>query len=92
MNVCAILASGSGVRMKKALGTLPKQFVEIGGQPLLCYTLKTVIESKEFERVYLGLSREFIEFGTSILKKYFNNENIEIVEGGDTRMKTFFNI
>ena len=92
MNICTILASGTGERMKKAPGTLPKQFVEVGGQPLLCYTLKTVVESGAFDYIYLGLSTKFISFGNDIIKKYFNNINIEIVEGGDSRMRTFFNI
>lgn len=92
MNICTILASGSGTRMKNATNALPKQFVEIGGKPLLCYTLETVVESGLFDRIYLGLSKEFVELGKGIIAKHFGEDKIAIVEGGDARMKTFFNI
>ncbi|MBR5420757.1 MAG: 2-C-methyl-D-erythritol 4-phosphate cytidylyltransferase [Lachnospiraceae bacterium] len=37
-----ILAGGSGKRMG---GAVPKQYMELGGQPLICYSLRTFQES-----------------------------------------------
>ena len=43
MNVCAIIpAGGQGTRMG---GTIPKQFLTLGGKPILHYTLRTLQES-----------------------------------------------
>lgn len=89
MNFCFILASGVGNRMglKK-----PKQFVRMGEYPLICYSLKTVFGTKLFDKVYIGVSEQYIEEMEKIMNHYFPDNNISIVFGGEYRMETFYNI
>ena len=64
MSVCAVVpAGGTGTRMG---GTVPKQFLELDGKPILYYTLKTlqdcgiiselilVVPEKEYENAKNG--------------------------------------
>ena len=92
MNICTVLASGAGTRMCRDENSLPKQFMTIGDKPLLCYTLDTVIACEEFDRICLGLSAEFMGYGAELVEKYYCYNQITIVKGGDSRMRTFFNI
>lgn len=91
MNYCAVLASGKGMRMKSS--GIPKQFIEIEGKPLIYYTLRTIMDCKIFDKIYIGLSKQYLDFGTKILERYFViGKRLEIVLGGEQRIETFFNI
>lgn len=94
MNYCAILASGIGSRMGSWGGAarLPKQFIEINRYPLLCYTVKTVIETNIFDKVFIAFSKEYINYGTQILQKFFSDNDLRIVIGAEKRMDTFYNV
>ena len=46
----AMLAGGSGTRIKTSV--IPKQFIEINGQPIILYTLKKYAQGRAF-RLYL---------------------------------------
>ena len=41
----AMLAVGSGTRVKSS--KIPKQFIEIGGKPIIIYTLEKYAQGKE---------------------------------------------
>ena len=40
----AMLAGGSGTRVKSS--KIPKQFIEIGGKPIIIYTLENMLKVK----------------------------------------------
>lgn len=92
MNYCALLASGRGTRMGKTY--LPKQFMEINGRPLIYYTMKTLVDTAMFEKIFIGISEECILLMNDIIASYFEKEKniFEIVRGADERMSTFDNI
>lgn len=91
MNYCAVLASGSGTRMGKTI--LPKQFLRVQNKPLIFYTLDTLLESRLFDYIYIGVRKDYYEFLSSLLSKHFRNvSNIYLVTGASTRMETFLNV
>ncbi len=49
MNYVIILAGGKGVRMNSA-GT-PKQFIKLGGVPMLVYSLRTAQRNRNVDRI-----------------------------------------
>lgn len=89
MNIAIIFAGGIGSRMKTKDGT-PKQFLEIGGVPILVHTLKRFQDSEMIDVIvvvmkegYLDRTRELIdEFGISKVKS--------VVLGGETGQESIY--
>ncbi|MBN1572468.1 MAG: 2-C-methyl-D-erythritol 4-phosphate cytidylyltransferase [Deltaproteobacteria bacterium] len=73
-------------------GKLPKQFIRVGGVPILVKTLKALFNAGVLSGItvpvkeeYIGLARELIvEFGLT-------DRNILFVTGGETRQASVFN-
>ena len=89
----AVLAGGSGKRMEKT--QIPKQFVKIGGIPVIVMTLRTFLEVKEFNMIYIAIHKEWIEYTDSLLSTYFTvdeKRKICLVQGGRERIDSFINI
>ncbi|MBQ0111279.1 MAG: 2-C-methyl-D-erythritol 4-phosphate cytidylyltransferase [Oscillospiraceae bacterium] len=86
----AILAGGTGSRMKS---TTPKQFLEIGGKPILVHTVDRFLQS-EVDRIFIGVHRDWIDYAQNLINKYFDGAKkpIYIVEGGFDRLSTVTNI
>jgi 2-C-methyl-D-erythritol 4-phosphate cytidylyltransferase len=80
--VAVVLAAGSGSRMNS---DIKKQYMEIGGKPLIYYALKTFEESI-INDIVLVVSRGDEEFvRKEIVEKYGFQKVIAIVEGGLAR-------
>ena len=77
--VAIVLAAGSGSRMKS---DVKKQYMEIGGKPLIYYSLKAFEESI-IDDIVLVVSRGDVEFVTKeIVQKYGFDKIKKVVEGG----------
>lgn len=77
--VAIVLAAGSGSRMKS---DVKKQYMEIGGKPLIYYSLKAFEESM-IDDIVLVVSRGDIDYvRTEIVNKYGFDKVTAIVEGG----------
>jgi 2-C-methyl-D-erythritol 4-phosphate cytidylyltransferase len=80
--VAVVLAAGSGSRMKS---DVKKQFMEIGGKPLIYYSLKAFEESL-IDDIVLVVSRGDIDYvKKDIVDKYHFDKVTAIVEGGLAR-------
>ena len=77
--VAVVLAAGSGSRMNS---DVKKQYMEIGGKPLIYYSLKTFEESI-IDDIVLVVSRGDIDYvRAEIVQKYGFDKVTAIVEGG----------
>ncbi|MBQ3798563.1 MAG: 2-C-methyl-D-erythritol 4-phosphate cytidylyltransferase [Butyrivibrio sp.] len=77
--VAVVLAAGSGSRMNS---DVKKQYMDIGGKPLIYYSLKTFEESI-IDDIVLVVSRGDIDYvRTEIVQKYGFDKVTAIVEGG----------
>ena len=98
MNYCLIAAAGSGNRMHQGVNankenTLPKQFIEINGIPVIIYTLKTVVELNKFDKIIIAVNCDYHNICKKIIEKYGYSQNVtNIVHGGASRIDTFFNL
>lgn len=82
-NVAILLAAGSGKRMQSEV---KKQYMEIGGKPLIWYSLDTFEKSKIISDVILVTSKEDIEYCDSQIVKKGNFTKVRaIVAGGKER-------
>ena len=81
-----IVAGGSGTRMQSLL---PKQFIEVLGQPILMHTL----EAFAFDgiEIILVLPVSQIDFWNDLCKKYAFEIPHKVVEGGSARFHSVNN-
>ena len=69
MNYAIVLSGGKGTRMGAAI---PKQYLEVLGQPVIYYSLKAVQESPLIDRIIVVVSREYEDY----IKELMNKNNI----------------
>ena len=80
-----VTAGGSGKRMGSQL---PKQFIEVGGSPILLRTLSKLSAIANSELV-LVLPNEWIAYWTKLCKQHNCTVKHKVVEGGEER---FFSV
>ncbi len=77
-----IVAAGSGTRVG---GDIPKQFMEVGGKPLLFYSLKTMQDSF-LDEIIVVTGEDWIDHvRTEIVAKEGLTKVIHVVKGGSER-------
>lgn len=88
----AILAGGVGSRMHMA--DMPKQFLSLGEKPIIIHTLEKFLMCANFQCVYIGVHRDWINYTEDLLRKYVGNaaERVCVVCGGSDRNETIQNV
>lgn len=87
----AMLAGGVGSRMKSAV--IPKQFLEVDGQPVILYTLRNMLKVKRFDYIYIATHKDYIAYMKDMVEKYVETpEKVRIIEGGKERMDSIHNV
>lgn len=85
-----ILAGGKGTRMGNT--EKPKQFLSLGGKPILIHTLEQFLLNQSFDKILVLCPQEWHAYTNDIIKKYIGEENrIALVEGGTSRNETIIN-
>ncbi len=80
-----LLAGGTGERLGAGI---PKQFVEVGGKPLICYTIEKMLAEPRIEKLYIALHRDWLDHTAQLICRYFSREDaarIVPTKGGDQR-------
>lgn len=77
-----IVAGGKGLRMG---AEIPKQFLPIGGKPILMHTIKRFHEYDKDMSIIVVLPHEQQEYWRELCVKHSFNIQHEIVDGGTTR-------
>ncbi len=83
--IAIIVAAGSGTR---AGGGLPKQYQQIGGQPVLCHTLNAFMSHDGIDDIIVVISPEHRDIYDQAIKGYPLREP---AIGGETRQQSVFN-
>ena len=85
-----ILAGGQGTRMGNS--DKPKQFLEVGGRPILIHTIEKFLVSPDFYQVIVLSPKQWLAYTKDIINKYIKDkERIVVIEGGDVRNETIMN-
>ena len=80
-----VLAGGKGTRMGNV--EKPKQFMEVGGKPIIIHTLEKFVINPQFERVIVLSPKQWITYTRDIIRKYILlSDKIDVIEGGDRMM------
>ena len=90
MIFAAILAGGIGSRMG---GTdTPKQFLDLGGKPVIIHTIEKFVINENIDKIIVLTPKNFINHTNHLIEEFIlNNENIVVIEGGETRNDTIMN-
>jgi 2-C-methyl-D-erythritol 4-phosphate cytidylyltransferase len=77
-----IVAGGKGVRMGTAM---PKQFLDLGGHPVLYHTIKAFVDAYEDMHLVLVLPTDQLSYAQMVLQSFPHRIDMTIVAGGETR-------
>ena len=85
-----VLAGGVGTRMGNV--EKPKQFMEIGGKPIIIHTIEKFVLNPQFEKILVLSPKQWIKHTEDLIRKYIvNSSQIVVIEGGSTRNETIMN-
>lgn len=82
-----VLAAGSGKRMEQ---DIPKQYMNIGGVPLMVHCLRAFQESKVTQIVLVVAPGDVEKCRTEIVERYNISKCVAIVEGGEERYNSVY--
>jgi 2-C-methyl-D-erythritol 4-phosphate cytidylyltransferase len=83
-----IVAGGSGKRMGSAL---PKQFLLLKSKPVLYYTLDSFLKAIPGIKIIVVLPEDHLELGKEIIDGFFDEQQIQLTVGGETRFHSVQN-
>lgn len=83
-----IAAAGKGKRMG---GSLPKQYIKIGGEPVILRTLRTFSVMDEIDCVFVVADREHIERCRDMISGSGMKKVEAVIPGGDERQDSVYN-
>ncbi|HVS21708.1 MAG TPA: 2-C-methyl-D-erythritol 4-phosphate cytidylyltransferase [Pyrinomonadaceae bacterium] len=85
MNVAIVVAAGKGTRLG---GNRPKQFLEIGGIPVIIHTLRQFERCREINEIIIVLPAEEAVAFPSFAKEFGLKKLSQAVAGGATRAQS----
>ena len=88
MDYIIIVAGGKGLRMG---GDIPKQFLPIGGKPVLMRTLERFHEYSKDLQIILVLPKAQQNYWQQLCEEYDFKLEIQLAAGGETRFHSVQN-
>lgn len=85
MNVAIVVAAGKGTRVG---GNRPKQFLELGGIPVIIHTLRQFERCREINEIVTVLPAEEADSFLSFAKEFGLQKPMRAVAGGETRAQS----
>jgi len=86
MNIAIILSGGVGTRMGV---NIPKQYIEVGGKPIITYALERFIQRDDIDLVIIGVAEEWKSFVEKHLPQ--TKTHILFSPAGETRQYSIYN-
>jgi 2-C-methyl-D-erythritol 4-phosphate cytidylyltransferase len=77
-----IVAGGKGVRVG---GSVPKQFLELAGKPVLYHSIAAFCEAFPDVHIILVLPEAYLAHGVKLMDDFPDVEDFTVTVGGDTR-------
>ncbi len=87
MVIAGIVAGGTGSRMG---GDIPKQFMEVGGTPILLHTVRRFLSCQAVDAVVIGVHPDWVEYTKERLAEGSTavDKKVLVTAGGATRNDT----
>ena len=88
MKSIIIVAGGKGLRMG---GDIPKQFLPIGGKPILMHTIDRFLQYDALMQVVLVLPESQQDYWRTLCQQYHFSQPYALANGGETRFHSVKN-
>lgn len=88
MNIAIILSGGVGSRMGL---NVPKQYIEVGGRPVLSYSIETFLAHEAIDAVVIGVADEWKDFVKDTVGKLTPQKPVVYAQPGETRQYSIYN-
>lgn len=85
MDYIIIVAGGKGTRMGS---DMPKQFLPVGGKPVLMHTIERFYDYSHELNIIIVLHRDMQEYWQQLCKKYDFNIPHKVADGGASRFES----
>ena len=83
----AILAGGVGTRMQSA--EKPKQFLEVGGKPIIIHTIEKFISIENFTKILVLTPADWVDYTRVLIENYMGTDSgVLVLPGGADRNET----
>ena len=90
MVFAVICAGGIGSRMGNA--EKPKQYLNIGGKPIILHTIEKFVVNESFEKIIVLVPESWITYTKDIINKHLKGiEKVKVIAGGTDRNSTIMN-
>lgn len=89
MNIAVIFAGGTGQRMNTK--SLPKQFLELHGKPIIIYTLEHFENHPDIDGIVVACIEDMIPYLEKLLIKFSITKVKKIVAGGKDGQNSIYN-
>ena len=83
-----IAAAGRGTRLG---GPVPKQFLEVNGEPMLVRTLKRFSDAAEIDHIIVVTNEDYVEYCEATAIRYGAGQAAAVVAGGAERQDSVRN-
>ena len=83
-----IAAAGKGERLGSAL---PKQYLKIGGEPVLIRALRTFEEMDAIDYIFVVAGKDYLQLCRDLIESSGLTKVESVVAGGDSRQESVFN-
>lgn len=83
----AILAGGMGTRMQSE--QKPKQFLEVGGKPIIIHTIEKFISIENFTKILVLTPADWVDYTRVLIENYMGSDSgVLVLPGGSDRNET----
>lgn len=86
MNIAIILAGGTGQRM--GIKGLPKQFLELHGKPIICYTLSVFQNCEDIDEIIIPCNKDWVDYMKELVNRYNFTKVSKVIDGGPERQSS----
>ena len=83
-----IAAAGKGTRLG---APIPKQFLKIGGQPVIIKAMKVFDQMEEVDHIFVVAGEDYVDYCTDLIGQYGFEKMETVVEGGERRQDSVYN-
>lgn len=88
MNIAIILSGGVGSRMDSSI---PKQYIEVRGKPVIWYCLNTFVEDDLTDAIVIGVADNWKDYVVDLVSTFRTAKPVLFSKPGETRQITIFN-
>ena len=87
MIIAVILAAGKGTRIKNA--EKPKQYLEIGGKPILVHTVEKLLACSQIDRIAIAVHPDWLAYTNSLFSAS-EYQKVSVCTGADNRQESLY--